>query len=100
MADQYNQYSQYGQGQGQYAQQQQAYDQHSGYQQQQQQQGFDQYSGYQQQGQQQYGAPEGYGAPARSDSFGPPQAGGFQHGQQGGQYGAYDASNPQGQPGY
>lgn len=70
-----------------------------------------QYGGYQQQpygqqpyGQQQqggYGAPElGFGPPARADSFGPPAAGGFQHGQEGGQFGAYDASNPQGHAGY
>lgn len=56
----------------------------------------------------QYGAQYGgqgydsqnFGPPRRADSFGPPQHGGFQHGQQGGQYGDYYASNPQGQPGY
>ena len=49
----------------------------------------------------QYGeAPQGYGPPQRTNSFGPPQHGGFQHGQQGGQYGQYDASNPQGQGAY
>lgn len=52
----------------------------------------------------QYGQQQGgYGSqpmPQRQDSYGPPQQGGFQHGQQGGQYGAYDASNPQGHAGY
>ncbi len=49
----------------------------------------------------QYGdAPAGYGPPQRVNSYGPPQHGGFQHGQQGGQFGAYDASNPQGQASY
>lgn len=48
----------------------------------------------------QQGYDQNFGAPARADSFGPPQHGGFQHGQAGGQYGQYDASNPQGQPGY
>ena len=49
----------------------------------------------------QYGdAPSGYHAPERTNSYGPPQHGGFQHGQQGGQYGAYDASNPQGHSSY
>ncbi|RMZ91884.1 hypothetical protein DV736_g866, partial [Chaetothyriales sp. CBS 134916] len=43
---------------------------------------------------------QNYGPPRRADSFGPPQQGGFQHGQAGGQYGAYDASNPQGHSGY
>ncbi|KAK5275305.1 hypothetical protein LTR40_013249, partial [Exophiala xenobiotica] len=43
---------------------------------------------------------QGFGPPHRQDSFGPPQQGGFQHGQAGGQYGAYDNSNPQGHPGY
>ena len=32
----------------------------------------------------------GFAPPRRQDSFGPPQAGGFQHGQQGGQFGTYD----------
>lgn len=51
-------------------------------------------------GYQQGGAPEGFGPPKRQDSFGPPAAGGFQHGQQGAQFGMYDASNPQGHMGY
>ncbi|KAL9036174.1 MAG: hypothetical protein Q9214_006254 [Letrouitia sp. 1 TL-2023] len=42
----------------------------------------------------------GFAPPARQNSFGPPQHGGFQHGQSGAQFGGYDASNPQGQPGY
>ncbi|KIW87969.1 uncharacterized protein Z519_11554 [Cladophialophora bantiana CBS 173.52] len=54
-----------------------------------------------QQGYQQYPPQDqGFGPPRRQDSFGPPQAGGFQHGQAGYQYGAYDASNPQGHAGY
>ena len=58
------------------------------------------YGGYPPQ-QPQYGeASQGYGPPQRTNSFGPPQHGGFQHGQQGGQYGQYDASNPQGQGEY
>lgn len=71
---------------------------------------YDQSQGYNQQGYGQqtyppatpsYGdAPAGYGPPQRVNSYGPPQNGGFQHGQQGGQYGAYDASNPQGQSNY
>lgn len=67
---------------------------------------YDQSQGYgQQQGYPppapQYGdAPAGYGPPQRVDSYGPPQHGGFQHGQAGGQYGSYDSSNPQGQSGY
>lgn len=55
------------------------------------------YNEYPQQGG--YGAQE-FGAPQRQNSYGPPQHGGFQHGQQGQQYGAYDASNPQGHAGY
>ncbi|KPI38560.1 uncharacterized protein AB675_4253 [Cyphellophora attinorum] len=35
-----------------------------------------------------------------SDPFGPPQAGGFQHGQQGQQFGGYNQSNPQGHSDY
>jgi len=94
--DQYNQYPQGGYGQPQGGYQDQSQQQYGGYQQQ------PQY-GQQPYGQQQggYGGPEpGFGPPARTDSFGPPAAGGFQHGQQGGQYGAYDASNPQGHGGY
>ncbi|KIX08345.1 uncharacterized protein Z518_03001 [Rhinocladiella mackenziei CBS 650.93] len=96
MSGPYDSYSGYGQ-QSQYPQQgygggyppQQSYDQ--GYQQQQ----------YGQQGYQSYPPQDqGFGPPRRQDSFGPPQHGGFQHGQAGGQYGAYDASNPQGHPGY
>lgn len=52
--------------------------------------------GQQQQG---YGSQQ-FGAPQRQDSFGPPQQGGFVHGQQGQTYGQYDASNPQGHAGY
>jgi hypothetical protein len=106
MSGPYDQYGgNYGQ-QSQYPQQgysgggyppQQGYDQ-SGYQQQ---QPYGQQSQYPQQG---YGgsAPQdqNFGPPHRQDSFGPPQQGGFQHGQANGQYGAYDASNPQGHPGY
>ena len=61
--------------------------------------------GYEQQGQG-YGQPsypqhqQSYGTPG-AEAYGPPQTGGFQHGdQQVGQYGAYDASNPHGQQGY
>ena len=43
---------------------------------------------------------QGFAPPARTNSFGPPQHGGFQMGIQGQQYGAYDASNPQGNAGY
>lgn len=46
------------------------------------------------------GYDQNFGPPGRADSFGPPQHGGFQHGQAGGQFGQYNASNPQGQPGY
>jgi hypothetical protein len=66
------------------------------------QQGYDQgyNQGYPPQ-QHQYGQPDqGFGPPRRQDSYGPPAAGGFQHGQEGGQFGAYDASNPQGHAGY
>jgi hypothetical protein len=38
---------------------------------------------------------EKFGPPRRQDSFGPPVAGGFHMGYEGGQFGAYDASNPQ-----
>ena len=66
--------------------------------------GYPQQGGYQAQegypGQGDYGAAEGFGPPKRTDSFGPPQAGGFQHGYEGGQFGAYDASNPQGHAAY
>ncbi|CAF9931072.1 MAG: hypothetical protein GOMPHAMPRED_005810 [Gomphillus americanus] len=70
---------------------------------------------YQQQGgynqgypQQQQGYGSGYGSPApsefgppqRRDSYGPPASGGFQHGYEGGQFGSYEASNPQGHAGY
>jgi len=48
----------------------------------------------------QYDQNQSFGPPRRADSFGPPQAGGFQHGQQGVAYGQYDASNPQGHSGY
>lgn len=86
MSDPYNQYPPQGYNQG-YGQQQ----------------GYNQ--GYGQQGYPppapQYGdAPQGYGPPQRVNSFGPPGAGGFQHGQHGQQMGAYDASNPQGHPQY
>lgn len=37
-----------------------------------------------------------FGPPRRQDSFGPPAAGGFHLGYEGGNFGAYDASNPQG----
>lgn len=98
MSDPYNQYPpQYNSSAPTYPPQGQQYDQSQGYGQQ----------GYAQQGYPspaptpQYGdAPSGYGPPQRVDSYGPPQQGGFQHGQQGGQYGAYDASNPQGHAGY
>jgi hypothetical protein len=43
---------------------------------------------------------ESFGPPRRQDSFGPPVTGGFQHGYEGGQFGAYEASNPQGHMGY
>lgn len=43
---------------------------------------------------------QSFGPPRRADSFGPPQQGGFQHGQAGSLYGTYDASNPQGNAGY
>ncbi|KAK5079230.1 hypothetical protein LTR64_002348 [Lithohypha guttulata] len=46
-----------------------------------------------------YGAQE-FAPIQRQDSYGPPQHGGFQHGQAGGVYGQYDASNPQGHAGY
>ncbi|EXJ78538.1 hypothetical protein A1O1_08939 [Capronia coronata CBS 617.96] len=96
MSGPYDSYSGYGQ-QAQYPPQpgygsgyppQQGYDQ--GYQQ----------SQYPEQGYSQYPQDQNYGPPRRQDSFGPPQHGGFQHGQAGGQFGAYDASNPQGHPGY
>lgn len=94
MSGPYDGYNQYPQGgyppQQQYGQGQQY---GGGYQQ----QPYGQQQGYPPQG---YGAPEGYGAPARQNSYGPPQQGGFQHGQVGGQFGTYDASNPQGHPGY
>jgi hypothetical protein len=71
-------------------------------------QGYNQQSQYPPQGysqQPQYGQPQYdqnqvFAPPRRADSFGPPQAGGFQHGQQGVAYGQYDASNPQGHSGY
>lgn len=44
--------------------------------------------------------PGNFRPPKRQESFGPPVAGGFQHGYEGGQFGAYDASNPQGHMGY
>lgn len=47
-----------------------------------------------------YDQNQNFGPPRRADSFGPPQAGGFQHGQQGVPYGQYDASNPQGHSAY
>lgn len=62
-------------------------------------QGYGQH-GYPPQAQQYNDAPAGYGPPQRTNSYGPPQHGGFQHGQEGAQFGAYDASNPQGHPGY
>src|SRR5467141_3181213 len=43
---------------------------------------------------------ESFGPPQRQESFGPPVTGGFQHGYEGGQFGTYDASNPQGHMGY
>lgn len=96
MSDPYNQYSNGGQG---YPPHGQSYGQSQGYPHQN--QGYQQQGDYQQQQQPQYdNAPADYGPPRRADSYGPPQAGGFQHGQQDGQYGAYDASNPQGQTGY
>jgi len=98
-------YDSYGGGQGGYNQQQ--YESQQGYGQQQ--QGYPPQQGYGEQ-QQQYGSQQGYqqyppqdqgfAPPRRQDSFGPPQQGGFQHGQNSYQFGAYDASNPQGQPGY
>ncbi|KAL2048376.1 hypothetical protein N7G274_000287 [Stereocaulon virgatum] len=81
MSDPYNQY---GQNYGQYPPQQPQYGHQQGY----------------PPPAPQYGESQGYGPPHRTNSFGPPQAGGFQHGQQGGQYGAYDSSNPQGHSGY
>lgn len=60
---------------------------------------YGQQGGYGQQQQGGYGS-QNFGGIQRQDSYGPPQTGGFQHGQQGGQYGAYDASNPQGHAGY
>jgi len=86
----------------------QGYGQQGGYGQGYPQQGYGQQGGYGEQypqqpqyGQQQGGyPPQNFGPPQRADSFGPPQHGGFQHGQAGGQYGAYDASNPQGHAGY
>ncbi|RJE17115.1 hypothetical protein PHISCL_10548, partial [Aspergillus sclerotialis] len=64
-------------------------------------QGYNQQCPPQQGYQQQYPPQDqGFGPPRRQDSFGPPQSGGFQHGQAGYQYGAYDASNPQGHSGY
>ncbi|OCT45245.1 hypothetical protein CLCR_06279 [Cladophialophora carrionii] len=87
-----------GQGYGsQYPQQ--GYGQQQGYPPQ---QGYDQGQQYpSQQGYQQYPPQDqGFGPPRRQDSFGPPQQGGFQHGQQTYQFGAYDASNPQGNAGY
>ena len=65
--------------------------------------GYPPQQGYQQQGyQQDYNQypTQDFGPPRRADSFGPPQAGGFQHGIQGQTYGQYDASNPQGHAGY
>lgn len=67
-------------------------------------QGYNDPNAYPQQpqyGQQQGGyESQGFAPIARQDSYGPPQHGGFQHGQQGGQYGSYNASNPQGHAGY
>ncbi|KAK5938377.1 hypothetical protein PMZ80_009347 [Knufia obscura] len=71
-------------------------------------QGYGQQQGYndpnqypQQQYNQQGGYPaQDFGPPRRQDSYGPPHQGGFQHGQAGGVYGQYDASNPQGHAGY
>ena len=100
MSDPYNQYSNYGSpapSGGQGYPPPSPYDQQQGYQHQN--QSYPQ-QGYPPQGQQYVDAPAGYGPPQRVDSYGPPQQGGFQHGQQGGQYGAYNASNPQGHPGY
>lgn len=69
------------------------------------QQGYNNYQQPQQYQQQQPYPPydqqqHNFAPPRRADSFGPPQAGGFQHGQAGGQFGTYDASNPQGHTGY
>merc|ERR1711939_711236 len=51
--------------------------------------------GQQQQGySQQYDQNQNFGPPRRQDSFGPPQQGGFQHGQQGNNYGNYDPNAP------
>lgn len=47
-----------------------------------------------------YDQNQNFGPPRRQDSFGPPSHGGFQHGQSGQQFGAYDNSNPQGHAGY
>lgn len=101
MSGPYDSYS----GQGGYGQQsqypQQGYGQQQGYPPQ---QGYDQNYNqqYPQQGYSQQYPPQdqGFAPPRRQDSFGPPQHGGFQHGTVGQQYGAYDASNPQGTPGY
>ena len=106
MSDPYNQYppnySSPAPGAQGYPAPGQQYDQHQGYQQHSEgygQPGYDQHNYPQQQPH--YGdAPAGFGPPQRVDSYGPPQAGGFQHGQEGNQYGAYDASNPQGHAGY
>jgi len=85
----YYQGSQYPQqGYGGYSQQQQGYDQ-----------GYNQNYNQGYPPQQSYGQQD-FGPPRRRDSYGPPMAGGFQHGQYGQQYGAYDASNPQGHAGY
>lgn len=73
-----------------------------GYNQQQSQYPSQGYSQQPQYGQQypQYDQNQTFAPPRRADSFGPPQAGGFQHGQQGVAYGQYNASNPQGHAGY
>lgn len=62
------------------------------------QQGYSQQSQYNQHPS--YDQNQNFGPPRRADSFGPPQAGGFQHGVQGHSYGQYDASNPQGHAAY
>ena len=98
MSDPYNQYPPQQHPYGYAPQQPGGFDQYG--QQQQQQYPPQQYPGYPPQQPSYNDDPAGYGPPQRTNSFGPPQAGGFQHGQQGGQFGAYDASNPQGHVGY
>merc|ERR1711939_537374 len=86
-------YDSYGGGGGGYGgyQQQGGYPPQQGYN-----QGYPPQQGYDQQYGQQYEQNQSFGPPRRQDSYGPPQHGGFQHGQQGGQPGSYYNSNTQG----